>query len=139
MKKYTGATNYRERICSTFTPCGKFIFSGSEDGMAYVWNTDTGEVQDGAWRIFCAVTQAVLFSLVQVMQSQSTPSSVIPLLSMACLSTLMKTWLPSVPLDSASLSTHTCTIAKRPSWRFTIQQQQLQISGPSQIRLETKH
>lgn len=43
MKKYTGATNYRERIYSTFTPCGNFIFSGSEDGMAYVWNTDTGE------------------------------------------------------------------------------------------------
>lgn len=43
VKKYTGATNYRERIYSTFTPCGNFIFSGSEDGMAYVWNTDTGE------------------------------------------------------------------------------------------------
>ncbi|KAM8913694.1 jouberin [Spinachia spinachia] len=43
VKKYTGATNYRERICSTFTPCGNFIFSGSEDGMAYVWNTDTGD------------------------------------------------------------------------------------------------
>ncbi|TWW71794.1 Jouberin Abelson helper integration site 1 protein -like protein [Takifugu flavidus] len=43
MKKYIGATNYRERICSTFTPCGKFIFSGSEDGLAYVWNTDTGD------------------------------------------------------------------------------------------------
>ncbi|XP_054470368.1 jouberin [Anoplopoma fimbria] len=43
MKKYTGATNYRERIYSTFTPCGNFIFSGSEDGMAYVWNTDTGD------------------------------------------------------------------------------------------------
>lgn len=43
MKKYTGATNYRERIYSTFTPCGSFIFSGSEDGMAYVWNTDTGQ------------------------------------------------------------------------------------------------
>ncbi|XP_072221649.1 jouberin isoform X2 [Leuresthes tenuis] len=42
-KKYTGATNYRERIFSTFTPCGNFIFSGSEDGMAYVWNTDTGD------------------------------------------------------------------------------------------------
>lgn len=52
------------------------------------------------------------FSLVQVMQSRSTPSSVIPLPSMACLSTPMKTWLPSVPLDSANLSTHTCTIAK---------------------------
>ncbi|XP_074516340.1 jouberin [Sebastes fasciatus] len=43
LKKYTGATNYRERIYSTFTPCGTFIFSGSEDGMAYVWNTDTGD------------------------------------------------------------------------------------------------
>nr|XP_019962576.1 PREDICTED: jouberin isoform X1 [Paralichthys olivaceus]XP_019962577.1 PREDICTED: jouberin isoform X1 [Paralichthys olivaceus]XP_019962578.1 PREDICTED: jouberin isoform X1 [Paralichthys olivaceus] len=43
VKKYTGATNYRERIYSTFTPCGNFLFSGSEDGMAYVWNTDTGD------------------------------------------------------------------------------------------------
>ncbi|XP_068608243.1 jouberin [Brachionichthys hirsutus] len=43
VKKYTGATNYRERIYSTFTPCGNFILSGSEDGMAYVWNTDTGD------------------------------------------------------------------------------------------------
>ncbi|XP_013876780.1 jouberin [Austrofundulus limnaeus] len=43
VKKYTGVTNYRERIYSTFTPCGTFIFSGSEDGMAYVWNTDTGD------------------------------------------------------------------------------------------------
>ncbi|XP_076604762.1 jouberin isoform X1 [Chaetodon auriga] len=43
VKKYTGATNYRERIYSSFTPCGNFIFSGSEDGMAYVWNTDTGD------------------------------------------------------------------------------------------------
>lgn len=44
MKEYTGATNRRERIYSTFTPCGTYIFSGSEDGMAYVWNTDTGDV-----------------------------------------------------------------------------------------------
>uniref|UniRef100_A0A1A8MVS4 Abelson helper integration site 1 n=1 Tax=Nothobranchius pienaari TaxID=704102 RepID=A0A1A8MVS4_9TELE len=43
VKRYTGATNYRERICSTFTPCGNFLLSGSEDGMAYVWNTDTGD------------------------------------------------------------------------------------------------
>uniref|UniRef100_A0A668AN07 Abelson helper integration site 1 n=1 Tax=Myripristis murdjan TaxID=586833 RepID=A0A668AN07_9TELE len=43
VKKYTGATNYRERIYSTFTPCGNFIFSGSEDGMAYVWNAETGD------------------------------------------------------------------------------------------------
>lgn len=44
LKEYTGATNTRERICSTFTPCGTYIFSGSEDGMAYVWNTDTGDI-----------------------------------------------------------------------------------------------
>ncbi|XP_072313591.1 jouberin isoform X2 [Eucyclogobius newberryi] len=43
VKKYTGVTNYKERIYSTFTPCGNFILSGSEDGMAYVWNTDTGD------------------------------------------------------------------------------------------------
>uniref|UniRef100_W5NH86 Jouberin n=1 Tax=Lepisosteus oculatus TaxID=7918 RepID=W5NH86_LEPOC len=42
-KKYTGATNYREKIHSTFTPCGSFIFSGSEDGMAFVWNAETGD------------------------------------------------------------------------------------------------
>lgn len=113
MKKYTGATNYRERICSTFTPCGTFIFSGSEDGMAYVWNTDTGEVKTlGDLRVFCVETQPVNLSFVQVMQSPSTLSSVIPPLSTAWLSTLMKTWLPSVPSDSASLSTCICTITK---------------------------
>jgi len=44
VKKFSGATNYRERIYSTFTPCGNFLFSGSEDGMAYVWNAETGDV-----------------------------------------------------------------------------------------------
>uniref|UniRef100_UPI00398EEB01 jouberin isoform X2 n=1 Tax=Pristiophorus japonicus TaxID=55135 RepID=UPI00398EEB01 len=42
-KKYTGATNYREQMYSTFTPCGTFLFSGSEDGICYVWNTETGD------------------------------------------------------------------------------------------------
>ncbi|XP_063165762.1 jouberin [Candoia aspera] len=42
-KKYIGATNYREKICSTLTPCGTFLFSGSEDGIAYVWNLETGD------------------------------------------------------------------------------------------------
>lgn len=41
-KKYIGATNYREKIHSTLTPCGTFLFSGSEDGKAYVWNLETG-------------------------------------------------------------------------------------------------
>ncbi|KAJ8291162.1 hypothetical protein GJAV_G00022110 [Gymnothorax javanicus] len=43
VQKYTGATNYRERIHGTFSPCGTFIFSGSEDGQAYVWNAETGD------------------------------------------------------------------------------------------------
>ncbi|KFO87913.1 Jouberin, partial [Buceros rhinoceros silvestris] len=42
-KKYIGATNYREKIHSTLTPCGTFLFSGSEDGKAYVWNLETGD------------------------------------------------------------------------------------------------
>ncbi|XP_064412135.1 jouberin isoform X2 [Latimeria chalumnae] len=42
-KKYTGAINYREKIHSTFTPCGTFLLSGSEDGVAYVWNAETGD------------------------------------------------------------------------------------------------
>uniref|UniRef100_A0A8C3L9L0 Jouberin n=1 Tax=Chrysolophus pictus TaxID=9089 RepID=A0A8C3L9L0_CHRPC len=42
-KKYIGATNYREKIHSTLTPCGTFLFSGSEDGKAYVWNPETGD------------------------------------------------------------------------------------------------
>ena len=44
VKRYTGATNYRERLYSTFSPCGSFLFSGSEDGMAYVWNAETGGI-----------------------------------------------------------------------------------------------
>lgn len=61
VKKYTGATNYRERIYSTFTPCGNFIFSGSEDGMAYVWNTDTGKTSTPSLivlTVFCIVASA---------------------------------------------------------------------------------
>ncbi|KAL4236261.1 Jouberin [Mactra antiquata] len=43
MQKYIGALNFRERIRSSITPCGSFIFSGSEDNFAYAWNTDTGD------------------------------------------------------------------------------------------------
>lgn len=42
MQKYIGALNFRERIRSAVTPCGSFVFGGSEDNFAYVWNTDTG-------------------------------------------------------------------------------------------------
>ncbi|XP_002935854.3 jouberin isoform X2 [Xenopus tropicalis] len=42
-KKYIGATNYREKLRSAFTPCGTFVFAGSEDRIAYVWNAETGD------------------------------------------------------------------------------------------------
>ncbi|XP_052025162.1 jouberin isoform X2 [Apodemus sylvaticus] len=42
-RKFVGAANYREKIHSTLTPCGSLLFSGSEDGMVYVWNPETGE------------------------------------------------------------------------------------------------
>ncbi|XP_036104343.1 jouberin isoform X3 [Molossus molossus] len=42
-RKFVGAANYREKIHSTLTPCGTFLFAGSEDGAAYVWNPETGE------------------------------------------------------------------------------------------------
>ncbi|XP_069831088.1 jouberin isoform X2 [Dendropsophus ebraccatus] len=42
-KKYIGVTNYREKLHSTVTPCGTFVVAGSEDGVAYVWNAETGD------------------------------------------------------------------------------------------------
>ncbi|XP_064605140.1 jouberin-like [Liolophura sinensis] len=43
MQKYIGALNFREEIHSTISPCGTFVLAGSEDGSAYVWNTETGD------------------------------------------------------------------------------------------------
>ncbi|WAR23286.1 AHI1-like protein [Mya arenaria] len=43
MQKYVGALNFREQIRSALSPCGSFVFSGSEDNFAYAWNTDTGD------------------------------------------------------------------------------------------------
>lgn len=42
-RKFVGAANYREKIHSTLTPCGTFLFAGSEDGIVYVWNPETGK------------------------------------------------------------------------------------------------
>ncbi|XP_057345232.1 jouberin isoform X3 [Manis pentadactyla] len=42
-RKFVGAANYREKIHSTLTPCGTFLFAGSEDGIVYVWNPETGD------------------------------------------------------------------------------------------------
>ncbi|XP_062952541.1 jouberin isoform X3 [Cynocephalus volans] len=42
-RKFVGAANYREKIHSTLTPCGTFLFAGSEDSIVYVWNPETGE------------------------------------------------------------------------------------------------
>ncbi|XP_030836155.1 jouberin isoform X2 [Strongylocentrotus purpuratus] len=43
MQNYIGVLNFREQIRSILSPCGSFVFSGSEDRHGYVWNTDTGE------------------------------------------------------------------------------------------------
>lgn len=43
MKRYLGAINQKEHIRSTTSTCGTFVVSGSEDGIAYVWNTETGD------------------------------------------------------------------------------------------------
>ena len=42
MTRYIGANNFREHVRSTMTTCGSFVFSGSEDGLVYVWDTETG-------------------------------------------------------------------------------------------------
>ena len=43
MQRYLGASNFKEHIRSTLSACGSFVISGSEDGYAHVWNTETGQ------------------------------------------------------------------------------------------------
>ncbi|XP_076440565.1 jouberin-like [Babylonia areolata] len=43
MQQYIGGVNFREKLGSCMTPCGTFIFAGSEDNFVYAWNTDTGD------------------------------------------------------------------------------------------------
>jgi jouberin len=42
MTRYIGANNFKEHVRSTMSTCGSFIFSGSEDALVYVWDTETG-------------------------------------------------------------------------------------------------
>ena len=44
MQKYIGHLNFREQIRSSITPCGSFVFSGSEDNLVYAWHTETGKL-----------------------------------------------------------------------------------------------
>ncbi|QQP54878.1 Uncharacterized protein FKW44_007860 [Caligus rogercresseyi] len=45
MTRYEGSQSFlgssRTRCC--ISPCGSYVFAGSQDGGAYVWNTDTGQ------------------------------------------------------------------------------------------------
>lgn len=43
MQHYLEASNFKEHIRSTMSACGCFVIGGSEDGHAYVWNTETGK------------------------------------------------------------------------------------------------
>nr|VZH95984.1 unnamed protein product [Spirometra erinaceieuropaei] len=43
MAQFSGIINALEFIRSRVSPCGVFVFSGSEDGSLHVWNSETGE------------------------------------------------------------------------------------------------
>ena len=43
MNRYIGSNNFKEHVRSTLSPCGSFMFSGSEDGLVHVWDTETGK------------------------------------------------------------------------------------------------
>ncbi|CAD5113877.1 DgyrCDS3040 [Dimorphilus gyrociliatus] len=42
-QRFVGSLNFKEQIGSCFSPCGTFVFGGSENSAAYVWNSDTGD------------------------------------------------------------------------------------------------
>ncbi|KAK4475085.1 hypothetical protein MN116_002177 [Schistosoma mekongi] len=41
--RYHGVLNNNELLRSCISPCGSFLFSGSEDNNVYVWNVNTGD------------------------------------------------------------------------------------------------
>ncbi|VDQ12370.1 unnamed protein product [Trichobilharzia regenti] len=41
--RFHGALNNTELLRSCISPCGTFLFSGSEDENVYVWNVNTGD------------------------------------------------------------------------------------------------
>ncbi|CAL8102361.1 unnamed protein product [Calicophoron daubneyi] len=41
--RFHGALNHRELLRSCISPCGSFLFAGSEDHNVYVWNAMTGD------------------------------------------------------------------------------------------------
>ncbi|KAH8867676.1 Jouberin [Schistosoma japonicum] len=41
--RYHGVLNNNELLRSCISPCGTFLFSGSEDNNVYVWNVNTGD------------------------------------------------------------------------------------------------
>ncbi|VDN19377.1 unnamed protein product [Dibothriocephalus latus] len=43
MAQFPGIINPLEFMRSRISPCGVFVFSGSEDGSLHVWNSETGE------------------------------------------------------------------------------------------------
>ena len=43
MRKYAGGSNFKEHIHATLSTCGSFVFCGTEEGVAHVWNTETGD------------------------------------------------------------------------------------------------
>jgi jouberin len=43
MQRYIGALSWRDQIRSVITPCGSFVFAGSEDNQVFVWNTESAD------------------------------------------------------------------------------------------------
>lgn len=43
LQRYPGSVNFAHLIRGSLSPCGRFVFMGSEDGCAYVWRADSGQ------------------------------------------------------------------------------------------------